>query len=93
MTLHKVRTHAEGDVLPRSEQLAWKMAELATAERRVDDEAVTMVGNRLLDNAAVALGAINRDPVRHARLLALGYEHPQRRGAALFGLPSDRTFH
>ena len=93
MTLHKVRTHAEGDVLPRSEQLAWKMAELATAERPVDDDAVTMVGNRLLDNAAVALGAINRDPVRHARLLALGYEHPQRRGAALFGLPSDRTFH
>ncbi len=93
MPLHKVKTHGEGQILPRQEQLAWKIAELATATREVDARAATMVGNRLLDNAAVALGAINRDPVRHARLLALGYEHPRQRGAALFGLPSSRTFH
>ena len=93
MMLHKVQTHAEGHVLPRQEQLAWRIAELATADRGLDADAVTMVGNRLIDNAAVALGAINREPVRHARLLALGYDHPQRHGATLFGLPADRTFH
>ena len=93
MTLHKVQTHAEGQVLPRQDQLAWKIAELATSDRPMDAEAVIMVGNRLLDNAAVALGAINREPVRHARLLALGYAHPQQRGATLFGLPPELTFH
>ena len=93
MTLHKVQTHAEGQVLPRQDQLAWKIAELATSDRPMDAEAVIMVGNRLLDNAAVALGGINREPVRHARLLALGYAHPQQRGATLFGLPPELTFH
>ncbi len=93
MMLHKVHTHAEGEILPRDHQLAWKIAELATAKRPLDADAVTMVGNRLIDNAAVALGAINRAPVRHARLLAMGYEHPNNRGATLFGLPASRTFH
>ncbi|MBM3278594.1 MAG: MmgE/PrpD family protein [Candidatus Handelsmanbacteria bacterium] len=92
MPLIKVKTHAEGAVLPREEQLAWKIASMAAANRRAEPEVVEMIGNRILDNAAVALAAINREPVRHARLLALGYPHP-REGARLFGLPSDRSFH
>ena len=52
-----------------------------------------MIGNRVIDNAAVALAAINRPPVRNARLLALGYPHPHNSGARLFGVANDRSFH
>ena len=89
----KVKTHAEGAVLPREEQLAWKIAAMAAANRQAEPKVIEMIGNRLIDNAAVALAAINREPVRHARLLALGYPHPNNSGARLFGLPNERSFH
>ena len=88
-----VRTHAEGAVLARSDQLAWKLARMAAANVELDDDVTEMIGNRLIDNAAVAIAAVNRTPVRHARLLALGYPHPHQQGAALFGLPARLTFH
>lgn len=91
MPIHQVRTHAEGERLPREEQLAWKIAAVAAAEAPVDEAAAEMVGNRLIDNAAVALASLNREPVANARRLALGYERPG--GATLFGLPAHRTFH
>ena len=91
MQLHTVQTHPDGAVLPREEQLAWKIARMAADEAPFDPQALDMAANRFIDNAAVALAAVNRDPVRHARLLALGYPRPG--GAALFGLPSDRTYH
>ncbi len=89
----KVKTHPEGAVLPREEQLAWKIAEMASRNREADEDALEMIGNRLIDNAAVAMAALNRAPVRRARLLALGYPHPRNSGARLFGLPDERTFH
>lgn len=89
----KVKTHAEGAVLPREEQLAWKIASMAAANCQADPEVIEMIGNRIIDNAAVALAALNREPVRHARLLALGYPHPNHRGARLFGLSNERSFH
>ncbi|MEE2659387.1 MAG: MmgE/PrpD family protein [Candidatus Latescibacterota bacterium] len=87
------RTHAEGAILPIQDQLAWKIATITAEADALDDDAIEMVGNRLIDNAAVAIAAINRDPVRHARLLALGYRHPQSRGARLFGLGAEHTVH
>ncbi|NKB68086.1 MAG: MmgE/PrpD family protein [Candidatus Latescibacteria bacterium] len=93
MSEYIVKTHSDGAVLPREDQLAWKIAAIAAAHQYADADALEMVGNRLIDNAAVALAAINRDPVRHARLLALGYPHPRGQGARLFGVPNDRTFH
>jgi len=93
MQFHEVRTHGEGDVLPREEQLAWKIAAVSAADAPFDDAAIQMVGNRMIDNAAVALAALNRTPVTNARRLALGYPHPGNGGATLFGLPADRTFH
>ncbi|MCC7261896.1 MAG: MmgE/PrpD family protein [Candidatus Latescibacteria bacterium] len=89
----QVKTHAEGAVLPREQQLAWKIAAMAAANRQAEAAVIEMIGNRIIDNAAVALAAINRDPVRHARLLALGYPHPNNAGARLFGLPNERSFH
>jgi 2-methylcitrate dehydratase len=88
-----VKTQADGAVLPKEDQLAWKIARTAATNDQADDDVLEMIGNRLLDNAAVALAAINRDPVRHARLLALGYPHPHQKGATLFGLDNRQTFH
>ena len=66
---------------------------MAASNSGLDDDVAEMIGNRLIDNAAVAIAAINRAPVRHARLLALGYSHPREQGACLYGLPTQRTFH
>jgi 2-methylcitrate dehydratase len=93
MPIHEVRTHAEGQVLPLQQQLAWKIATMAADDAPADADAVEMVGNRLIDNAAVAVAALEREPVRNARLLALGYAHPTGHGACLFGVPNHRTFH
>ena len=87
-----VRTQAPGQVLPREEQLAWKIAEMAAANAAADVDVLEMVGNRFIDNAAVAVAAVNREPVRNARKLALAYPHPQGDGACLFGIVPERTF-
>ena len=46
-----------------------------------------MVINRIIDNASVAIAAINRNPPAAARAQALA--HPRDDGAAVFGLPND----
>lgn len=86
----KVRTHPSKDRLPKEKQLAWAFAEIAQANHQADEDCVEMVGNRVIDNAAVALGAINRAPVLTARTQALA--HPHENGATLFGLSSEMTF-
>lgn len=90
MKQHTVRVYPSAEPLPTNDQLAWKLAEVATAEAPVDPAAVEMVANRVIDNAAVAMGAINRGPVVAAREQALA--HPRDGGAALFGVDSDRRF-
>ena len=89
----KVETHPDGEVLEKEGQLAWKIAEMAVGNEEADEDVMEMIGNRFIDNAAVAIAAINRAPVRNARLLALGYAHPNEAGARLFGVPNGRTFH
>ena len=89
----KVRTHADGDVLPREEQLAWRLAEMAANNSKLDADVQEMIGSRIIDNAAVSAGAANRASVRNARKMALGYPHPNNSGATLFGLPNDQTYH
>src|ERR1043165_7781955 len=86
MIVHKVRVHASAERLPREHQLAWKIAEVAAATRALDDDVVEMIRCRLVDNAAVAIAAVNRAPVAAARAMALG--HPRPGGAPLYGLPA-----
>ena len=50
-----------------------------------------MVACRLVDNAAVALAALDRAPVSAARAMALA--HPRVGGATLIGLPETATVH
>ena len=91
MKTHRVRVHPSSDLLAREEQLAWNIAEVAAAARSLDDDVVEMIACRIVDNAAVALAAINRGPVAAARAMALA--HPREAGATLFGLPSSTRVH
>lgn len=89
MKLHSVRVHPSKDLLPREEQLAWKIAGVATDRAPVPKDVAEMIINRIIDNAGVAIAAINRRPVVSARMMALA--HPRKGGATVFGMPAATT--
>ncbi|WP_411139555.1 MmgE/PrpD family protein [Streptomyces sp. x-80] len=87
---HQVRVHPSADRLPREEQLAWKLAAVATGTQDapdLDPEAAAMAVNRVIDNASVALASLRRRPVAVARAQAL--THRAAPGASLFGTAAD----
>jgi 2-methylcitrate dehydratase len=88
MKLHDVRVYPSKAMLPREAQLAWAIAAVAADPVAVPAETAEMIINRVIDNAAVAIAAINRAPPTAAREMALG--HPRRGGATVFGLQSRR---
>lgn len=90
MKIHSVRVHPEKDRLARNDQFAWKIASVAADPVPVDAEVADMVINRIIDNASVAIAAINRGPVVTARAQALA--HPRDGGATVFGVATDRRF-
>ena len=49
-----------------------------------------MIGNRIIDNAAVAAASLARHPVASARAQAVA--HPCKAGATIFGLPATGAF-
>ena len=79
-----VKVHPSKSNLKKKDQLAWKIAEIASDKAKVDKAAVDMVINRIIDNASVAIASYNRNPVISARQMALA--HPRRNGANVFGL-------
>ncbi|HET8956893.1 MAG TPA: MmgE/PrpD family protein, partial [Microcella sp.] len=88
-TTHTVRTYKSSEPLPPSEQLAGKLAALAAEhDRPLDDAAVDMVINRVIDNAAVATASLGRAPVVSARGQA--ENHPYTPGSTVFGLPQTQ---
>jgi 2-methylcitrate dehydratase len=87
---YSVRTHRPGEVLPRPEQLAWRIAEVAADPVEVEPAVAEMVANRIIDDAAVAVASLRRSPVVTAREQAEA--HPYQPGATVFGLPPDRRF-
>jgi 2-methylcitrate dehydratase len=93
--LHHVRSHKSTEALKREDQLAWKIAAVATDPVPVEDAVVEMIGNRIIDNAAVAAAALNRPPVVSARAQGLAHSYgadPAHAalGATIFGLPPAR---
>ena len=58
MLVHPVRVHPSADRLPREEQLAWRIAQVAADPVPVDDDVAAMVVNRVIDDAAVAAAAL-----------------------------------
>src|SRR5688572_8166970 len=87
----EVCVHPSADALPREEQLAWRIAEVAAGSGEIDADVLEMIACRIVDNAGVALAAINRGPVASARAMALA--HPRPGGATLFGLLADTRVH
>ena len=90
MQLHDVKVYPSKVPLPREDQLAWKIAAVAADKVPVEKDVAEMIINRIIDNASVALAAINRRPVVSARGMALG--HPRKGGATVFGMPPGKTF-
>ena len=90
MKLHEVRVQRPGDAAAREDQLAWKIAATAADPAPLDEHAAEMAVNRVIDDMAVALAAINRPSVVAARGQALA--HPRAGGATLLGLPRAARF-
>ena len=83
MKNHPVRMYRSDESLPREQQLAWKIAEVATDPVEVSQEVTEMIINRVIDNAAVATASLSRAPVVAARGQAEA--HPFVPGATVFG--------
>src|ERR1035441_4150905 len=86
MKTHEVRVYASKFNLPREQQFAWKIAEVATDRAPIDDDVAEMAINRLIDNMGVAAAAVNRHAVISARDMALG--HLRADGATVIGVPA-----
>ena len=89
MTNNEIRVYPSKAALPREDQLAWKIAGVAADKVPVARDVSAMIINRIIDNASVAIAAINRRPVVSARAMALG--HPRKGGATVFGVPTRVT--
>lgn len=76
MSLHAVRASRSAAALPRAGRLAWRIAEVAGDPVAVEAEVAEMIGNRIIDNAAVAAASLTPRPVASARAQALA--HPRK---------------
>ena len=86
----KVKVHTSKSKLKKSDQLAWKIAEIASDNAHLNEKAIDMVINRLIDNSAVAIASLETKPVISARDMALA--HPRENGATIFGINSNKKF-
>ena len=86
----KVKVYPSALKLKKQEQLAWKIAEIASDKAIINEEATDMVINRIIDNASVAIASFNRKPVISAREMALA--HPRKDGSTVFGISSKKKF-
>ncbi len=84
MRLHPLRTYRSDENLPKQEQLAWKIAQVAIDPVEVDTAVAEMIVNRIIDNAAVAVASVGRAPAVAARGQAEAY--PAMPGATVFGV-------
>ena len=92
MQIHQVTAEKESGGLAKEEQLAWKIAELASKAHKVaiDDDVREMVKNRIIDNAAIAIAAVNEKAVIVARGKALATE--DNGGATVYGVDNSKIF-
>ena len=90
MILHKVRVCPSRKKLNKKKQLAWKIAEIASDNAKLNIHSIEMAINRIIDNASVAIASLNRKPVISSREMAL--KHLRANGATLFGVSSKLKF-
>ena len=84
MLLHKVKVYPSKINLPKKKQLAWKIAEIASDNAKLNKDAIEMVINRIIDNASVAIASLNRKPV-----ICLLYTSPSPRDLSTSRMPSS----
>ena len=90
MRVINVKVHPSSSNLKKEDQLAWKIAEIASDKSRPGADAIEMIINRIIDNASVAIASFNRKPVISARDMALA--HPRKKGSTIFGLNPKYKF-
>ncbi len=90
MISHKVKVYPSKVKLHKKKQLAWKIAEIASDNAKLNKDSIDMVINRIIDNASVAIASLNRKPVISSREMALA--HPRKNGATIFGINSKKKF-
>ncbi|PRZ12724.1 MmgE/PrpD family protein [Nesterenkonia sandarakina] len=92
MITHNVRVYRSDENLPRQDQLAWKIAQVAVDPVEVDPEVTEMVINRIIDNASVAVASLNRAPIISARAQALDHAvSANGSGASIFGVETKSS--
>ncbi len=87
---HKVKVYPSKIKLSKKNQLAWKIAEIASDNAKLNKDSIEMVINRIIDNASVAIASLNRRPVISAREMAK--PHLRKSGASIFGINSKIKF-
>ena len=87
MIIHKLKVYPSKVKLSKKKQLAWKLAELASDNAKLNKDSVEMVINRIIDNASVAIASLNRKAVISSREMAM--KHPRKNGATIFGIDSN----
>ena len=90
MILHKVKVYPSKINLSKKKQLAWKIAEIANDNAKLNKDAIEMGINRIIDNTSVAIASLNRKSVVSSRQMALS--HPKKNGATIFGVNSKLKF-
>ena len=90
MIIHKLKVYPSKVKLPKKKQLAWKLAELASDNAKLNKDSVEMVINRIIDNASVAIASLNRKAVIASRDMAM--KHLRKNGATIFGINSNQKF-
>jgi len=90
LLLHTVKVYQSKIHLPKKKQLAWKIAEIASDNAKLNNDSIEMVINRIIDNASVAIASLNRKPVISSREMAL--KHSRNNGATLFGVNTKLKF-
>ena len=84
MIIHRVKVFPSKAKLPKKNQLAWKIAEIASDNSKLNKHSIEMAINRIIDNASVAIASFNRKSVISSREMALA--HPRKKGATIFGI-------
>tara|TARA_B100001248_G_scaffold244963_1_gene214426 strand:+ start:152 stop:1654 length:1503 start_codon:yes stop_codon:yes gene_type:complete len=90
MIRHFVKVYPSKIKVNKKKQLAWKIAEIASDNARLDKNSIDMVINRIIDNASVAIASLNRPSVISAREMAIA--HQRKNGATIFGVNSKLKF-
>ena len=74
MKIHLIKSCSSKTNLVKKKQLAWKIAEVANNNSRLNKKAIEMVVNRIIDNASVAIASVNRKAVVASREMALKHK-------------------